>query len=188
MASDEVEAGEGTLGVIATSRLSRREVLKKGAIAGGAVAWALPTVEIVGTKIAAAASPGSSTTCGTTFYQLASFVPPTGETTLVEVTYTTNGTINGGTTETITIQPGAKDGDLGSGTIDSQGDPGSLDFTLAGGGTQLQTSLTSQEVVTFTVVQIVVNDTTQTAYSNSSNQIFGNCETFTITASSGPKP
>lgn len=52
-------------------RWSRREMLKKTAIAGGTLAWAVPAVEMVGTRVAAAASaPPFVITAGSTFTNL----------------------------------------------------------------------------------------------------------------------
>lgn len=55
MDEDQVEPGSG---------ITRREVLRRGAILGGAVAWATPVVQVVGMRpaLAQAPSPGCQTT------------------------------------------------------------------------------------------------------------------------------
>jgi len=40
------------------TRWSRREMLKKSAVAGGVALWAIPAVEVIGTKVAAASTIG----------------------------------------------------------------------------------------------------------------------------------
>lgn len=59
----DLEAVEGPLVAIGSTGLSRREMLKKGAIIGGTVVWAVPAVEFVGTKLAAAQSNPVPATC-----------------------------------------------------------------------------------------------------------------------------
>jgi len=167
----DVEATARGLGGPTTSGISRREVLKKGALVGGAVVWAVPAVEIVGTRVAAATTtsgPTSSNSCSITFYGLSTFVPTSGTTT-VTITY---GPDSDPTeyTETLTITP--------DGTVSPQTNGTTLAFTLSNSGTQLNSSIPSS------LLEVNVQVTVASpSYSNFNTGIFGNCETFTIIAS-----
>ena len=63
--SDEFEAhtDEEPLAGVGASSISRRSMLKKTAIAGGVAMWAVPAVEMVGTKLAAAGSLAVAVAC-----------------------------------------------------------------------------------------------------------------------------
>lgn len=67
--------------------LSRRDVIKRGAIAGAAVAWAVPVVEAIGSPGAfAAGSPVVSNICEALFSNLSTF-----KGTSFSITYTVSG-------------------------------------------------------------------------------------------------
>jgi hypothetical protein len=67
------------------TRWSRREMLKKSAVAGGVALWAIPAVEVVGTKIAAAAG-SIPATCTVGPFGFTSFANAS-----ITFTYTQNG-------------------------------------------------------------------------------------------------
>jgi len=167
----DVEATARGLGGPTTSGISRREVLKKGALVGGAVVWAVPAVEIVGTRVAAATTtsgPTSSNSCSMTFNGLSTFVPTSGTTT-VTITYGPY-TDPEAYTETLTITP--------EGTVSDSTKGPNLTFTLSNSGTQLNSSIPNKLLEVKVQVKV-----TSPKYSNSNTGIFGNCETFTMIAS-----
>jgi len=156
----EAEGGSG-------SRFGRREMLKKSAIAGGAVVWAVPAVEMIGTRIAAAGSvPLSIGTCS---------VEVTGITNLygstVTVKYTTSSEPSVQQTETITI---SSSGGLSFG---QSGNP--LGFALDPPYTTLTADLASladtPSLVSVSVTEGTVSDP---------GPFGSNCNPFTISASS----
>jgi len=170
----DVEATAGGLGGPTTSGISRREVLKKGALVGGAVVWAVPAVEIVGTRVAAATTtsgPTSSNYCSITFDGLSTFVPTRGTTT-VTITY---GPYNKPKEykETLTIKP-----DATPGTVSYTTNGPTLSFTLSNDGSELTSSIPGNLLE----VEVQVTVTTP-SYSNFNTGIFGSCETFTLIAS-----
>jgi len=117
----EAEGGSG-------SRFGRREMLKKSAIAGGAVLWAVPAVEMIGTRIAAAGSAPLS--IGTCSVQVSGISNLLGSTVTVEHTTSSGGSGK----ETITIPSSATP------TFGSTGNP--LGFTLVN-STELSADLAS---------------------------------------------
>jgi len=149
----EAEGGSG-------SRFGRREMLKKSAIAGGAVVWAVPAVEMIGTRIAAAGSvPLSIGTCSA---QVRGITNLHGS--AVTVKYTTSSGVKA--TEKITIS------NSGAVTFDPSGNP--LGFALEN-STTLSADLASL-ADTPTLVSVTVSRGTV----SDSGPYGSRCNPFTI--------
>jgi len=153
----EAEGGSG-------SRFGRREMLKKSAIAGGALVWAVPTVELIGTRVAAAQGSGplSIGNCAVQVSGIDNLYSTT-----VTVDYATSS--SGSESETITI---SSSGGL---TFDPKDNP--LGFSLNSGGTQLIADLASL-ADTPTLVEVEVSSGTVT----DTGPYGSNCSPFTIYA------
>lgn len=153
----EAEGGSG-------SRFGRREMLKKSAIAGGALVWAVPTVELIGTRVAAAQGSGPLS-IGTCSVQVTGISTLEGST--VTVDYTTAAGVKD--SETITISS------TGGVTYGLSGNP--LGFSLNSTFTELSANLASLND-TPTVVSVSVTKGTVVDY----GPYGSNCNPFTISA------
>lgn len=142
--------------------MTRRQMLKKSAIAGGAVAWAVPTVEFVGTRVASAATtsgPSTSNQCSVTFKKISSFIPSSGTTT-VKVTFLL---FTGSQyVETLSIPHTQRSGAVFSSTTDSGAN---LIFTINAAGTRLSTTVPSGEIE----IAVTIGATTNTSACGNNN-------------------
>jgi hypothetical protein len=144
---------------------SRREMLKKTAIAGGVIAWSIPAIELIGSGIAAAASaPTLGANCTITVPGVSTLVPTSSNTTTVAIKYNTSTT--DGLTDTITIDA--------AGTITYGGT--NFGFTLTSNDTLLTSTQLASDTVT--VISVTVNGVAQ----GQINGTYQNCNPFAIQA------
>lgn len=149
------------------TRWSRREMLKKSAVAGGVALWAIPAVEVVGTRIAAAASgPHLLANCSVDVPGITTFVPATGNTTTIKITYYLDSAPTNTLTETVEVNS--------SGTVTNSSS--AFTFTLGNDGSVLSANIPSSETVT--IVSVVVNDVNYGSVTGS----YSNCNPFEIVA------
>lgn len=158
MAGEDIESGEGVLQGIGIANIPRREMLKKGALVGGAIAWAVPAVEIVGTKVAAAASGSPGAAC--TAYAGSTITSLCGAT--IKVGYNTG---TGTSTSYESVRVASDCSKFSSGPTPS----GDLSFQLKYNSTfkvyeVIVTASSSSDDITF--VSVTVGTNTQTPISN----------------------
>ncbi|MST32243.1 hypothetical protein GHK86_05835 [Acidimicrobiaceae bacterium USS-CC1] len=166
---DHIEAGEGQLGAIGTASISRREMLKKGAIVGGAVVWAVPAVELVGTRVAAAQSHHLEADCKVKVPGVSTFRPTGTNKTTIVITYVHNKDPFNYLTETVYVSSG------GVVTTSPSSNP-EFTFTLSSDGSTLSTNISGSD--TIEIVSVVVNDVNYGQLSG----FYSNCNPFLIVA------
>lgn len=166
---DHIEAGEGQLGAIGTASISRREMLKKGAIVGGAVAWAVPAVELVGTRVAAAQSHHLEADCKVKVPGVTTFVPTGSAKTTIVITYVRNSNPFNHLTETVYVSAGKV-------VTTSPSTNPEFTFTLSSDGGTLSTNISGSD--TIEIVSVVVNGVNYGQLSG----FYSNCNPFLIVA------
>ncbi len=166
---DHIEAGEGKLGAIGTASISRREVLKKGAIVGGAVAWAVPAVELVGTRVAAAQSHHLEADCKVKVPGVSTFRPTGNNKTTIVITYVHNNDPFTTYKETVYVSSG------GVVTTNPTSNP-EFTFQLSLDGGTLSTTISGSD--TIEIVSVVVDG----ANYGQLNGFYSNCNPFLIVA------
>lgn len=151
---------------------SRRTMLKAG-VAGGVAVWAVPAVEMVGTKVAAAQSL-HTTNCSLQVSPLASWVPASGTN---SVTLTYNTSTASGLTESFTIDSG------GNIAYNPPTPAFSFSFVPDVADAILASSIPTGELITMINVTVQTGTGTVTATSPTGYN-YGPCSLFTLQASS----
>jgi hypothetical protein len=142
-------------------------MLKKSAVAGGVALWAIPAVEVVGTRIAAAASgPQLLANCSVVVPRITTFVPGSGNKTTITISYYIDTAPTNILTETVEVDT--------SSTVSSSSS--TFTFTLSHDGSVLSAYIPSSETVT--IVSVVVNDANYGSVTGS----YSNCNPFEIVA------
>jgi len=126
------------------TRWSRREMLKKSAVAGGVALWAIPAVEVIGTKVAAASTIG---VIDCTVYPDSNINTLVGAT--VSITYNLGSTT--GLTDSFTVTTSSS-GSVGA----NSGSTGTLtaSYNTEGNPAYLSIDTTTSDVITYLSVQI----------------------------------